>query len=836
MKYSNNDTLLLRILAATSLACVAPVYAQTAATPAAAAIAGADTLEEVVVTASTGDKSKLNTSTSISSINTEQIQNFGATSTAELYRMIPGIQVPGTQGDGGNSNIGVRGLRTPTGGSPFVQIQEDGLPTVLFGDIQFGNNDYWTHPMPTDERIEAIRGGTASTLASQAIGAVLNHISYTGRNDGGYVELEKGLNYDWTKVNFRLGSNINDTTYYNLGGYYDVGKGIQHAAYNVSNSYAVKGNITKELADDKGYVRLLFKAANTQEPSYNGCITAASLSGKSVGGLGASTLCDARNQAPGYSALNSGALFSNVSGDLARQPLNGILTNEKMVQMQTHYDFGNGLVLDDNARVAQMSGAFNVQFYGAGPTAGAVGAGQSLIYANGPHAGQVFTDPYVSSSASVHTNMNHMDHIANDLSATYKFDMSSAHADLKMGYFYYSQRIGEDWHSNGSINEARGKNPAELDLVSGLNGTGNLLAVGGQTGFNAGWNQQFDITFTNNAPYVDLNLDIGGLNLDASVREEIFQGNGYAQGSSGNKINDVSVVQTDPRTGTQVTTTLPILGYDNPIEAVNFQEHATNWSLGALYKFTPDLSAFLRASRGVRFNADRLTRSSPSFFNPDGTLSSAGQANAEFPVTQQELGLKNRGDLFGGHYTVELTAFYSKYSISSQEISQTNCFNILGINAPTCIISGQYKDKGVELFSTYKVHGFNVLFSATYDDSTVAASQKSAYKKSPNIPNLTYTGLFSYDVMSRGEIGISLNGQSSVPGGDGNSYPGSTLVGAFLKYRPAKNLQLGLNVYNLLNTFAAPGAAGFVGGSNNTLVNAGVAQGIGVKGSVRLSF
>ena len=864
MKYSNNDTLLLRILAATSLACVAPAYAQTAAPNAAAANAqtasasGGDTLEEVVVTASAGDKSKLNTSTSISSITTEQIRNFDATSTAELYRLIPGIQVPGTQGDGGNSNIGVRGLRTPTGGSPFVQIQEDGLPTVLFGDIQFGNNDYWTHAMPTDERIEAIRGGTASTLASQAIGAVLNHISYTGRNDGGYVELEKGLNYDWTKFNFRLGGSINDTTYYNFGGYYDVGKGIAHAAYNVSNSYAVKGNITKELADDKGYIRLLFKAADTQEPNYAGCIGRATLKGKSVSGLGASTLCDARDQAPGYSALNSGALFSNVSGDLARQPFNGILTNEKMVQMQPHYDFGGGLVIDDNARIGRMSGAFDVQFYGAGSTfnTNTPGAGLtactdpnfhsngvvgscvngavvgSVIYSNGYNAGNAFTGAYLSQSASVHTNMNHMDHIANDLSATYKFDMSSAHADLKLGYLYYSQRIGEDWHSNNSFNEASGKNPAELDLVDVA---GNLLSVGGQSQFNAGWNQQFDITFTNNAPYADLIVDVGNLNLDGSVREEFFAGNGWAQGSSGAPVGNASVVHRDPRTGAQVTTLVPILGYDGPVNAVNFQESATNWSFGALYKVTPDLSVFARASRGTRFNADRLTNSNPSYFNPDGSLSAAGQANSAFPVTQQELGMKSRGDLFGGHYTVELTYFRSKYSISSQEISATNCFNILGIGdgvTPiTCIIAGQYKDNGVELFSTFKVHGFNILFSATYDDSTVAASQRSPYN-----PDLTYTGLFSYDVLSKGEIGISLNGQSSVPGGDGNSYPNSMLVGLFAKYRPVQNLQLGLNVYNLFNTFAAPGAAGFVGGSNNTLVNVGAAQGIGVKGSVRFSF
>ena len=64
---------------------------------------------------------------------------------------------------------------------------------------------------------------TASTLASQAIGAVLNHISETGRNEGGFVEVQKGVDYDFTRVNARISGSINESTYYNLGGYYDVG-------------------------------------------------------------------------------------------------------------------------------------------------------------------------------------------------------------------------------------------------------------------------------------------------------------------------------------------------------------------------------------------------------------------------------------------------------------------------------------------------------------------------------------------------------------------------------------------------------------------------------------
>ncbi len=425
-----------------------PAFAQDAA-------AESDTLDTIVVTASAGNRTKLDTSASISSVTNEEIQNFNATSTAELYRLIPGIQVAGTQGSGGNSNIGVRGLRTPTGGSPFVQVQEDGLPTVLFGDIQFGNNDYWTRPDPQTQRVEAIRGGTASTLASQAIGAVLNHISYTGKEEGGYIELEKGVDHDWTRVNARISSKINDSMYFNLGGFFNIGRGVLDAAYNVHNSYVIKGNVTKEFGDGNGYIRLLFKVADTHEPSYNGCLSNATVGATSVSNLGPSAQCDLRSQASGYSALNSSALFLNPDmHHVQQQPFDGISTKQKYLQAQMHYDFDDGLTVDNNFRVARMSGTFGVQFYGAGPTAGAIPAGQSLIYSNGPQIGQVFTGPYVSSSASVHTNMDHMDHVANDLSLSYNSKTGSADFNLKLGWFYYSQRIAENWHSNGSLVDA----------------------------------------------------------------------------------------------------------------------------------------------------------------------------------------------------------------------------------------------------------------------------------------------------------------------------------------------------------------------------------------------
>ncbi|MFC3174963.1 TonB-dependent receptor [Novosphingobium bradum] len=806
-----------------------PAMAREAPPPAGA-------LDAIVVTASAGDRSRLDSAASVGAIAAADITRFNATSTAELYRLIPGIQVSGTQGDGGNSNIGVRGLRTPTGGSPFVQVQEDGLPTVLFGDIQFGNNDYWTRPDPLTERIEAIRGGTASTLASQAIGAVINHISATGRTHGGFVALEKGVDHDWTRINARLGGSLGETSWFNLGGYADTGRGVLDAAYPVHDSWLIRGNVTREFAGGAGFVRLLVKLSDTREPSYNGCLSQGSVTATAVTAIGPSAQCDGRRQTPGYSPFHQTGLFVN-QGAQEDARFDGISTRQRMAQLQAHYDFG-GVILDDNLRLARMSGTFNVQFYNASPVAGVPGAGQSLIYANGPNAGQVFTGAFVNTAPAIHTTMDHMDHFANDLSLSTRRGLGraggGAQIDVKLGWFHHAQRIAENWHANDAILDARGGNPAELALVSGPNGTGDLLSAGGITRYNAGWNQHFDTTFTLDAPYANLALDLGAVTLDGSLRQELFRGRGWAQGSTGATLGTIAVRQVDPRTGQTVVTSLPVLGYDGPMEHIAFSESATNWSAGALYKATPDLSLFARASHGTRFNADRLTRNTPSYFAPDGSLSAAGLPAARYPVTQYELGLKNRGHLLGGRYTVELTGFRSRYAISSQEISRTNCRNVLGIDAPTCTISGSYRDWGAELFATWQGGGLNLVLSATYDRSQVSAAQGQPFRRSPNIPGLTWSALASHALADKAEIGASLTGQTSTLGADQRTWPASAVLGAFVTVRPTANLQLGLQAYNLLNSFALQGTAGVIAGG--PFLDANPAQGRAIKATLRFDF
>jgi outer membrane receptor protein involved in Fe transport len=137
-------TKLAALMATSSLAglLALPALAQTAAPAAPAADVGG--LDRVVITATSTLKSKLRSSVSVTDIDQEQVRDLGVRSEAEVLLLIPGIRAEPTAGPGGNSNISVRGLPISSGGSKYVQLQEDGLPTVQFGDMNFGNNDYWT--------------------------------------------------------------------------------------------------------------------------------------------------------------------------------------------------------------------------------------------------------------------------------------------------------------------------------------------------------------------------------------------------------------------------------------------------------------------------------------------------------------------------------------------------------------------------------------------------------------------------------------------------------------------------------------------------------------------
>uniref|UniRef100_UPI00311F232C TonB-dependent receptor plug domain-containing protein n=1 Tax=Erythrobacter sp. TaxID=1042 RepID=UPI00311F232C len=141
----------------------------------------------IIVTGVARGQNRLESSVSVSSIGADSIADLNPSSSADLIRQIPGIRSEASGGEG-NANIAVRGIPVSTGGARYIQLQEDGLPILEFGDIIFGNADNFLRADRNVARVEAIRGGSASTFASNSPGGIINFISKTGEREGGALQ------------------------------------------------------------------------------------------------------------------------------------------------------------------------------------------------------------------------------------------------------------------------------------------------------------------------------------------------------------------------------------------------------------------------------------------------------------------------------------------------------------------------------------------------------------------------------------------------------------------------------------------------------------------------
>ena len=145
-----------------------------------------------MITATSAQGSKMKQSLSVSTMDADQVQATQATSAAEVLRSIPGIRSESSGGEG-NSNITVRGVPISAGGARYVQLQENGLPIMLFGDVAFSTADMFVRVDNSLDQLQVVRGGSASTLATNSPGGVVNFITKTGIDKGGSIGLSFGL-------------------------------------------------------------------------------------------------------------------------------------------------------------------------------------------------------------------------------------------------------------------------------------------------------------------------------------------------------------------------------------------------------------------------------------------------------------------------------------------------------------------------------------------------------------------------------------------------------------------------------------------------------------------
>ncbi len=736
-----------------------------------------NSLEEVFVTGVVNPKTKIKSSVSITTLGVKQIEQSAPRSTAEIFRSIPGIRSESTGGEG-NANIAVRGVPISSGGSKYLQIQEDGLPVLLFGDIAFATADIFTRFDGNVAKVEAIRGGSASILSSNSPGGIINFISKTGKVEGGSMSTSFGLDYNNFRTDLDYGAKIGDGLYFHAGGFYRTGEGVRQAGFTANNGGQAKFNLTKEF--DKGSVTVYAKFLDDRAAAYmpmpvqvSG--TNANPNWGSISGFNATK-----------GALQTVFLSHNVGigpdGQLRRGKVaDGMNPISKSIGINAAFDLEDGWKITENGRFTANSGGFISPFPSEVGTAASIassfGAGSTLSFAN---TGTAFNNPngLVARIHMFDTQLNDFNNFMNDLKISKNFDKVA----LTAGYFKSIQNISMSWMWNSYLQEVSDNNAR---LINVRNGAGNLLSQNGLYAYGVpAWGncctRNYDTQYNVSAPYLNASFEANDqLSIEGGIRYDMGMVTGSFAGSSQSAIdinNDgiISAPETSVSSINTANTT-----------AVNYDYNYVSYSVGANYALNNSQSFFARYSRGASAKADRVLFERPAASYLNGDL-----INSLDYLAQAELGYKHkfsRGYVYG-------TFFYAK----TDEQSGFEATN------PSMLTQNNYKSLGLEVESAYNVsNNVDLRGSFTYTKAEIT-SGSNAGNAPRRQPKLMYNLIPSYKFSKTNSAGLSFMGQTQAFAQDNNQLVmnGFVLINGFVELGITKGLSLNISGNNLLDTLA----------------------------------
>ena len=770
---------------ASVLSLAQPAFAQDATSDQTAEEADAD----IVVTGVARGQNRLDTSVSVSSLTADDIAAASPRSAAELFRNLPGVRSESSGGEG-NANIQVRGLPVASGGAKFVQIHEDGLPVLEFGDITFGNADIFIRSDLTVARVESVRGGSASTFASNSPGGIINLIHQTGREGGGAVQLTAGIDYDEYRLDAAFGGRLNDNLYFHLGGFYRQGEGPRAVGYDGNRGGQIRGSITQEF--EGGYIR----------------ISGRYLEDRSVGYLPNPVRVTGTNADPVYGNvagfdINNDSLHSrnfltarslnarNVPQDFdVREGMHPVVAS---FGVEAEFELSDNITLTNRMRYADISGSFVSPFPASVDVAPAVAAGFApgtvLRFANGANAGQLVpANTLIARVVLFNTRLNSLDNITNDLRLNGEFDLGGGTLNATVGLYKSTQDINTDWLWTSHLLEVRGGGDAAL--IDAFSSTGTALTQGGTVAFSASFfgnccRRAYRLNYDTTAPFVALQFETGALTLDGSLRFDFGNASGSLFGTDLG-LGGIAAAPFDINGNGTISVAEQTTGrIAGPRGLVDYDYDYTSYSIGANYRITDALALFARHSRGGRANADRITFNNNNINPVTGAL--LNNAVAIDFTTQTEAGVKYRA---GG---IQLFATLFRANTEEENFEATT----------GRIFSRSYRATGVELEAAIRSGPLSLTAGATYTDAEItrdAITPANVGNRPRRQAELVYqlTPQYTTDLFT---VGLNIVGtsESFAQDNEGLVLPAFTQVNAFVSVRPFERVQLSLNANNLFN-------------------------------------
>lgn len=753
--------------------------------------------QQVFSTGVARGRDPLDSATSTSALRQNEIQVLGARSLGDILRNIPGIRTESSTGDG-SSAYTIRGLPLASGGSKYMQIQEDGLPVLEFGDFFNGATDIFIRADFNLSAVEAIRGGSASTFASNSPGGLINLISRTGDVEGGAIQFTTGLDYDTDRVDFHYGAPITDTLRFHVGGFYRSGEGQRRVGFDAYEGGQFRFNVTKQFAN--GYVRLSGKYLDDRSPHYlPGPVRITGTNDRPI--FGSFNGYDVRRD-----SMLSGYLPDLINLDANNNPVRlpisqGQDAHVRSIGVESQFNVRDWIITH-RARYSEVSGGTTrnlvANIYSGGALPASLGGGTgTFTYATGPRAGQVISNlgttngnGLVVASALNRIDSSDLGNIISDLRATRAFTLPGGELTLTGGLYNSVQNYESDWLYGNHLQDVAAD--GQSALINFTNAAGVPQSQGGYLGFNrsggtAFFRRKYDVQYEIAAPYGSINYRFGRIAIGASVRYDMGQVSGELYGADlgGGRVG----IRPFDFNGNGVISVAESRTAFTPLDRpapVDYSYDYISYSTGINFRVSEPFALFARYSRGARAAADKVLFSNKVSM-VDGSM--PDPEDGYDIVEQLEGGFKYRTP----QLTVNVTGF-------SADTEDTN------VQAGAITTDREYTAYGIETEVAYRLGDFSLTGGVTWTQAEIVNDKFNAAVAGMvprRQPDFIFQATPQYETRQF-TVGANIIGSTSSWVQDVNQMkmPGYTLVNAFVQFRPMDRVQLMINANNLFDEVA----------------------------------
>ncbi len=775
----------LRAVLATGIAVTAMISSAAYAQVPAAPEETGETAPEIIVTGTSRARIALDTPLAVTSLSSQSIARLTASGQADILNSVPSIKADGGGGEAA-TNVFVRGL--PSGGQfQFTPLMYDGI-TVLsnFGLNSSAFDVYYRNDLSI-ERLEFVRGGVSNLFGPGSVAGLINYISRTGDEEFRGTAQFEGAQRERYRGDLAISGPLGSNLFYAVSGYYRYDEGPIRTNLK-SEGYQVRGNLKYALPDDSGSVTLYGQYMDDKVQFYLPIPLSGTTRERLPGNDGETVYSVQNNFGPSLG-------FATPAGQFTSRINDGVKTKGGQVALAFDKSFGENFGINGKVKYSEYAHRFglwsdgdglvnvpetlasflknrnlglpaNAQFSFVG--GGAV-PGSSIVFANR------FTDrerPVTDFTA--------------ELNLTAGFQTGAADHKVTLGGFYADTKASDVNVTTTYLAEFNNM-PRLINLVitNPVSGAQTIVSRNGLLNAGAGYVNNRH-TAERYAGYIADQVEAGPFNFDIGFRIEKFEGNIRRERTA--------TFVTDSTTP-DLSTALRDVIWGNGIFQTG-KVSTDEWALavGALYKVSDRVSVYANASRGYFFPELRSVT-----FN---TLGVPQSFSAEI-IKQAEFGIKVSESAF----TFTAAGFYTKLDNRRQVLFVNDGAG--GFTERVNLVStrsyGAEATLDLKLVDNLRFNGNLTLQQSNYTafDTTPANVSKDLERQ----PNLLYNaGLYYDDGGLDASVFTNYTGDNYTASSNAIELKGWNVVNLDAGYKidlgGRKNLRIGINVFNLLNTDA----------------------------------